>query len=76
MRNYEISEDRLRRLVEAELELAALQQGGVDNWPWYGESCHDFIGEMAKELNIDPYEADFEILAKYSVEKEFKQKEV
>lgn len=33
-----ISEAEYKRLKRAELELCALQAGGVDNWEWYHES--------------------------------------
>lgn len=33
-----ISEGRLRSLLETEFEMICLQNGGVDNWTWYGDS--------------------------------------
>ena len=32
--------DVLAELIEAKEELSALENGGVDNWEWYGE-CFD-----------------------------------
>lgn len=53
---YIIYESDLRRLIEADLELEALNSGGVDNWGWYGESKSDFIQEYCscnKQLIVD-----------------------
>lgn len=38
-----ITKSKLIRLLNAEMELEALQCGGVDNWTWYSDSFHDYI---------------------------------
>lgn len=37
MRTFEITEDRLLKLLMDEAELQALNCGGVDSWSWYGD---------------------------------------
>ena len=59
MKTVEITEKRYLELVEAELELQALNSGGVDNWQWHWESRHDFL----KFLRTECY--DKEIIEKY-----------
>lgn len=43
MKYYKISEDELREFLYDSLKLAALENGGVDNWEWYGTSINDFL---------------------------------
>lgn len=42
-KNYIVSEERLRELLSAELQLQMLEAGGVDNWEWYGENRQLFL---------------------------------
>ena len=49
MKNYVVSEEDLRKILEAEARYIALETEGVDNWEWYGESIRNY-------LNL--YEAD------------------
>lgn len=71
--NYIVPEDRLIELLTAEFNLTALERGGVDNWSWYGDSIEDYINLMSEENNHD-FE-DYEELAEFFVEKEFKKEE-
>lgn len=50
---YIINEDRLKELLLAENKLLALENGGVDNWIWYGDSLKEFIQQWVidKEYN-------------------------
>lgn len=48
-----ISKSKLIRLLNAEMELEALQAGGVDNWTWYSESLHDYVKGYLEENEID-----------------------
>lgn len=34
-------------LLDSEAMLTALEDGGVDNWQWYGESLRDYWAERA-----------------------------
>lgn len=57
MKYYEVSQDELKCLLHLAHKAAALEEGGVDNWGWYGESISDFIEEKKKEfppLKDDP----------------------
>ena len=45
MSKYIISEERLKKLLAAELELRQLEYSGVDNWSWYGEGREEFLLE-------------------------------
>lgn len=47
-----INKSRLIRLLNAEMELEALQAGGVDNWSWYSESFQDYINQYLKDNNL------------------------
>lgn len=40
-----ISVDEYNNLKKRSETLAALEQGGVDNWEWYGESLRDYFGD-------------------------------
>ena len=42
---FVLSEDELVRLLENVMELNALECGGVDNWPYRGEACCDYLEE-------------------------------
>ena len=46
----EITEVRHEELLDCELKLSALEQGGVDNWDWYGEAMSTYW-EMKDEDN-------------------------
>ena len=44
-KNFVLSEEELVRLLESDMELNALECGGVDNWPYRGEACCDYLDE-------------------------------
>lgn len=46
MKYYIVEENLLKELWINDLKLAALENGGVDNWEWYGESINDFLKEQ------------------------------
>ena len=56
---YKVSESKLRELIYDSLILCALQNGGVDNWEWYGASIHDFL-----EANSVQGEDEYDIAEK------------
>lgn len=43
---FVLSEDELVRLIESDMELTALECGGVDNWDYRGEACCDYLDVM------------------------------
>lgn len=50
----EITAERYRELLLIEVELAALEASGVDNWDWYGESFNEeYEEEVAKIKAMD-----------------------
>lgn len=55
---YVVSGPRLAQLLRAELELAALEQGGVDNWEHYCDAKWEYLKELRRECKI-PDEDDF-----------------
>ena len=61
-----ISRERLISLLMIELRFRALECGGVDNWPWYGESIADYINSVNQDLetNFD----NFRDIANYLIE--------
>jgi hypothetical protein len=58
-RYFIVSESELRELIHDSLKLCALENGGVDNWEWYGASIQDFI-----EANGNPDYGIFDIAEK------------
>ena len=42
-KNFVLSEEELVRLLESDMELTALECGGVDNWDYRGEACCDYL---------------------------------
>lgn len=57
---YAISEEKLIELISDQNKLNALECGGVDNWPYYSESQHEYVSEY------DEYEDLDEAFAAYS----------
>lgn len=53
-----ISKDEYVELLRASIILTALEEGGVDNWEWYGASIHDFVKDSA-QYYMDKYEEKF-----------------
>ena len=49
MKNYYICESELLELLAAYHQLAALENGGVDNWEWYGYSVADYLEAHGKK---------------------------
>lgn len=37
-----ITKKRYRELLDCELQLNCLHNGGVDNWDWYGEAMDEY----------------------------------
>ena len=50
MKYVRVRVQRLAKLLRNEIELLALQNGGVDNWDWYGD-C--FTEKVDKLLEAD-----------------------
>lgn len=42
-KKYILTESQLFNLLVDRLELQCLEEGGVDNWSWYGENRIEFI---------------------------------
>lgn len=38
-----IEKEKLLELMVDSLKLQALEEGGVDNWDWYGEAIEQFL---------------------------------
>lgn len=82
MKYYRIAEDELLNLIESDMRLCALINGGVDNWEMYGVSLDDFIEynkenySMFKGRGIDPEDIDFSDMAKAELEDNWLDKEI
>ena len=82
MKYYKITEDELLNLIESDMRLCALINGGVDNWEWYGISLDNFIEynkesySMFKGRGIDPEDIDFSDMAKAELEENWLDKEI
>lgn len=46
---YKISSSELLELLHDSMKLMALENGGVDNWEWYGVSLCDFLEDTDAE---------------------------
>ena len=46
---YVVYENELKELIHDSLKLMALENGGVDNWEWYGDSLNDFLNSNGEE---------------------------
>lgn len=58
----EISKKRLAKLLRDEKELQLLENGGVDNWDWYGDSLNPDEGVTYDDImNM----SDDEVIKKY-----------
>lgn len=57
MKNYYICESELLELLTAYHKLAALENGGVDNWRWYGYAVMDYL-EGADKKSFDEIAKD------------------
>lgn len=64
---YIIDGKRLASLLRKEWKLAALENGGVDNWDWYGESLFPDEGETYEDIEN---KSDEELLKNYEKVKE------
>ena len=52
-----IEQRKLLALLEAYFKLAALENGGVDNWEWYGDSLCQYLQEdEMNRLQDDDYD--------------------
>lgn len=49
-KTYQVSESELIELIHDSMKLCALENGGVDNWEWYGASICDFEEANGNEL--------------------------
>ena len=58
-KNITLSEDRFKHIYCGYLKYLALQNGGVDNWSWYGDSLGDFLKECYLENHPDKTLEDF-----------------
>lgn len=82
MKYYKIAEDELLNLIESDMRLCALVNGGVDNWGMYGVSLDNFIEYnkenyfMFKGRGIDPEDIDFSDMAKAELEDNWLDKEI
>ena len=82
MKYYRIAKDELLNLIESDMRLCALINGGVDNWEMYGVSLDNFIEHnkenysMFKGRGIDPENIDFSDMAKAELKDNWLDKEI
>ena len=67
-RYVKISVKELKRLLEAEARLAALECAGVDNWEWYGEAFSNYLDFDGKYEDWDDF-IEGEINEEFLIEK-------
>lgn len=62
---YKVEEKDLLDMLEAYERLAALEESGVDNWEWYGDSLTDRLIFLGEEYGVsDKKDFYFEDVAK------------
>lgn len=49
-KTYQVSGSELIELIHDSMKLCALENGGVDDWEWYGISISDFEKANGDEL--------------------------
>ena len=82
MKYYKIAEDELFFFIESDIRLSALENGGVNNWDWYGVSLGDFIEynkenySMFKGRGIDSEDIEFSDMAKAELKDNGSDKEI
>ena len=62
---YKVSESELRELIHDSMKLCALENGGVDNWEWYGFSIQNFIEANGSSDDDDIYDITEKELENY-----------
>ena len=55
-----ITKERLKQLEKAEAKLNALENGGVDNWNFYGEAMREYNEREEREEKLDALMVDIE----------------
>lgn len=63
---YSIRRDDLIRLLADHYELNALNNGGVDNWNWYGEAIQSDLAEWKETFKKE--ELTYEQIAELNLE--------
>ena len=53
MKYVRVRVQRLAKLLRHEIELLALQDGGVDNWDWYGDCFTEEVDELLEADDED-----------------------
>lgn len=53
MKYVRVRVQRLAKLLRHEIELLALQNGGVDNWDWYGDCFTEEVSELLEADDED-----------------------
>ena len=67
---YKVEEKDLLDMLKAYERLTALEQGGVDNWDWYGVSLSDRLIFLEEEYEVsDEEDFNFEDVAKIQLKK-------
>ena len=65
----EITNKRYEELIDKELKLHALENGGVDNWEFYDESLAEYWNEKEKQEKIKKFsESICEVMCEYGDE--------
>lgn len=66
-----VPEKQLIELLYAYNKLQALENGGVDNWIWYGGSLRDFLRDFVTEhpqlVDEDEDDVTFDFIAEYDL---------
>ena len=53
MKYVRVKVPKLAKLLRHEIELLALQNGGVDNWDWYGDCFTEKVDELLEADDED-----------------------
>lgn len=70
---YLVKKSKLIDLVAAYYKLTALENSGVDNWDWYGESLQSWLDAVCEEWGSSVDDVDFETVAEADLDRFGKQ---
>ena len=76
-RLFVLTYDELLDLLISTNTFNALDNGGVDNWEWYGMAIHDYVEMSAREYNMKANKKhNISDISKYEIEKLYADVEV
>ena len=66
---YLVKKSKLVSLVAAYYKLVVLENSGVDNWEWYGDSLESYLDAVREEWGPSADDVDFETVAEVDLDR-------